>query len=124
MVTNVLRERVPIAAWLCAVLGVAALVMLNRATSGVCEHGEWSLFGIWAGELRYVADSSRPVHAFGYLFVGQHSVWLWIYTLLHIVVAVILGWAGAAVVGAARVLARRAGSTGARDEGGGVDESV
>ena len=98
------RVRVPVLLWVgCTIL---VLVWLNRVTAGVSQTHRWSLFGIWAGEWRYLAASAEPWREALYLLHGRHSKWLWTYTLLHLLVAAILGWSVAAAGAAIAALAR------------------
>ena len=89
---------------------VLCLILLNHLTAGVGENCSWSLFGIWAEEWRYMADSDTPTPAIGSLFSGRHSLWLWLYTALHTVVAVALGWSLNAVLCVAFYFGRKAPS--------------
>jgi hypothetical protein len=85
---------------------ILSLIMLNRLTSGTCARGPWSFFEIWHRELAYVARSATPLTEMRYLFVGQHSLWLWLYTVIHLAVAAILGWGLAACSAAGCFLCR------------------
>ena len=108
------RERHPVLAspvgvskalWL--LLTVAFLFALNRLTAGIGENCRWSLFGIWREELTYLAQADSLRYALAALFSGRHSLWLWIYTLEHVIAAAILGWAAAAAISVVIILIRR-----------------
>ena len=95
---SIWRQKVPISVLLWVALSVLALVFLNKVTAGTGDTCSWSLFGIWQKEIGYLSRSTTLMHDIGYLFVGGGSRWLWLYTFLHCVPAVTLGWAGAAII--------------------------
>ncbi len=99
-----IRVRASFVLWL--VMTLASLVLLNHLTAGTGRNCKWSLFGIWAERYSYIIDSGDPMYYVGQIFVGAHGHWLLLYTSLHIVVAIILGWAAAAVICSIRALWR------------------
>jgi len=88
------------------VMSVCMLVWLNSLTAGVGvgEDCSWSLFGTWADQIRYIRESSTPLYDVWYLITGGGSVGLWLYTFLHVVPAVILGWTLAGIISAVWML--------------------
>ena len=94
----------PISLLLWIALSVVALVFLNTATAGTSDTCSWSLFGVWRDEVGYLCRSSTLMYDIGYLFAGGASRWLWLYTFVHCVVAVILGWAATAIIAVIRFL--------------------
>lgn len=102
-----LRQPVKVSWILTLTFSMAAVFILNYATSGTGDHCTWSFFGIWAEEFSYLRESDSLWTSIGDLFRGTHSMWLWLYTVMHIIPALMLGWAAAAVVAVGRVIVKR-----------------
>ena len=87
------------------------LILLNRLTRGTKllpgsnELCEYSLFGIWADEIEYLRHSQNLLNDIAYLAFGPWGRILWLYTIMHFIVAGLLGWAATAVLTVIRFLA-------------------
>lgn len=103
------RAKIRMSWLLTIVCSIGALVWLNRVTAGTGEHCSWSFFGIWEDEIGYIRESSTPLYDIWYLITGGGSVGLWLYTFMHVIPAVILGWTLAAVISAGWMLVKRKG---------------
>ena len=101
---RLLHKPVRISWLLTLAFSIPVLFMLNYATSGTGEHCTWSFFGIWGKEITYIREAEETFAAIMFLFKGTHSMWLGLYTIMHLVPALMLAWAGAGVIAVTRVI--------------------